>query len=335
MKRKDDLLLEELYQEGIFDRVRGQGSGLLSGAGAALQKVGAKIAGTEAPKISARAEYAKAQQKSLLNSFKRKVESEINDFYNDLKSFKVNPDPNELEKDFPIIAKKIKVIQNLKNYLSDPNKYPKPSTISPDFEVLPPEDSVGQQQSQQQALPSTREKLALPANNRLGLPAPEEKNAAKSNAEFLTARGTQESPQKEPETEPVSGSRSVEEPSSLDKTQAPKQKLINRMPYKGAEYSRDEEGNWIKHIKGSKFGNKQTLDPQRNKNLIKNLNNSSVSYTKKEIPSGSEVASKKAAKIAPKATSTIQAKRTGEAKKGIWGDSYNPFAEFLKGYKLI
>lgn len=335
MKRKDDLLLENLYQEGILDRLRGQGSGLLRGAGATLQKVGSKISGTESPKISARAEYAKAQQKSLLNSFKKKVESEINDFYNDLKSFKVDPDPNQLEKDFPVIAQKLKVIQNLKNYLSDPNKYPKPSTISPDFEVLPPEGVAQQQQTQQKTLPSTGEKLGLPSNNRIGLPAPEEKEAAKSNAEFLAARGTQESPQKEPETSPVSGSQSVEEPSSVDKTQAPKQKPINKMPYKGAEYSRDEEGNWIKHIKGSKFGNKQTLDPQRNKNLIKNLNNSSVSYTKKEIPTGSEVASKKAAIRAPKAKSKIEANRMREAERGIWGDSYNPFAEFLKGYKLI
>jgi hypothetical protein len=331
MKRKDDLLLENLYQEGILDRLRGQGSGLVRGAGAALQKAGAKIAGRETPNISARSEYAKSQQKSLLNSFKKKVQKEIYDFYNDLREFKVDPDLNEVEKNFPIIAQRIKEVENLSNYLSDPEKYPKPSTISPDFDVLPPEGAA----QQQQTLPSTGEKLGLPSNNRLGLPAPEGNEASKANADFLAARGTQESPQKEPETAPVSGSQSVEEPSSVDKTQAPKQKPINRMPYKGAEYSRDEEGNWIKHIKGSKFGNKQTLDTQRNKNLIKNLNNSSVSYTKKEIPSGSEVASKKAAEIAPKATSTIQAKRTREAKKGIWGDSYNPFAEFLKGYKLI
>ena len=122
MKRKDDLLLEQLYQEGIIDRLRGQGSGLGKMAGAGLQKLGAKLSGTEAPKISARGEYAKAQQKSLLNSFKKKVESEINDFYNDLKSFKVNPDPNQMEQDFPVIAQKLKLIQNLRDYLSDPDR---------------------------------------------------------------------------------------------------------------------------------------------------------------------------------------------------------------------
>jgi hypothetical protein len=340
MKRKDDLLLEQLYQEGIIERLRGKGAALVKGAGAGLQKFGSKIAGTEAPKISARAEYAKAQQKSLLNSFKRKVESEIKDFYNDLKTFKVDPDPTQLEKDFPVIAQKLKVIQNLRDYLSDPEKYPKPSTISPDFEVLPPESSAEQKPQQQQSLPSTGEKLALPNNNRMGLPSPEEKDASKSNEEFLAARGVAQTPtQEKPTSSPVSDSQTPEERAGLEQvTQPPKQNPVNRMTYKGAEYSRDEEGNWIKHIKGSKFGNKQPLDAQRNRNLIKNLNSSAVSYTKEEKPVGSEVAAKKAAKRAPMAKSKIEADRLreGDPSKGaLIGDSYNPFAEFLKGYQLV
>ena len=75
MKNKDDLILEQLYQEGILDRIGGQFKGVKAGSGQLLQNLSRKIyqkAGGEAmPPASQTAgqSYAKAQQKSLLDSF--------------------------------------------------------------------------------------------------------------------------------------------------------------------------------------------------------------------------------------------------------------------------
>jgi uncharacterized protein YjbJ (UPF0337 family) len=163
MKRKDEFILEQLYQENIWDRLKGQTSGLKQGAGTFVKNVGGKLSGDTGPRKSARAEYAKAQQTSLLNSFKKKVDNEINDFNNDLKSFKVDPNPNNLEKDFPIIAQRLKEIEKLQTFLKNPSSAPAPSSTSPEtdddietpeFEVLPPEEAP--------TLPSSQERKALP-----------------------------------------------------------------------------------------------------------------------------------------------------------------------------
>lgn len=122
MKNKDDLFLEQLYQEGIWDRLKGQGAGIKQGAGTVLKNIGGKLTGDTTDRPSARGEYAKAQQSSLLKSFVQKVQKEIADFKNDLKIFKVDSDPDSLEKNFPIISQRLKEIEKLEKFLITPNQ---------------------------------------------------------------------------------------------------------------------------------------------------------------------------------------------------------------------
>jgi hypothetical protein len=300
MKNKDVLLLENLYQEGIIDRLKGQGAGIKTGAGTILKNIGSRFAGDKTPKQSAGKEYSKAQQTSLLQSFKKKVEKEIQDFNNDLKSFKVNPNPVELERDFPIIAQRLKEIDKLKSFLDNPaasNATPVTKTepdneISPEFEVLPPEGSDKQQ------LPQSGEKLALPPNKRLGLPSPEEKDASKSNEEFLAARGekapTQETPTQE--EQPV-------------------------QPFKytnGKNYGRDEQG-WYQYLPKAKF-KKQRIS-QKSAEVLD-------AYLKEKEPTGSAKQAQRSSEAGFRTPAEAKAATT-------IGDSHNPFTEFLKGYELI
>jgi hypothetical protein len=321
MKKKDDFLLEQLYQEGILDRLRGQGAGLRQGAGTLLQKAGAKISGQQGPQKSARAEYAKAQQTSLLNTFKRKVDKEIADFNNDLKSFKVNPDPNVLEQDFPIIVQRLKEIENLKNYLLNPDQYDKPSeTISPDFEVMPPEGKEQEQQGTQQALPSSGPRFSLPDKS-----SESEPDAKEANKEFLQARSSN---QQQTTISPSDTETQEPEQQEEPEQQAPvqKQETVNRMPYGKNEYSRREDGSWVQHSKkGSRYGN-MPLNPQRNKQLIQKLNQASVDFKKPNKMTGSQVRGMKAAK---------EGKLPVQKSMETIGDSYNPFSDFLKGYNLL
>jgi excisionase family DNA binding protein len=122
MKNNDDLVLEQLYQEGIWDRLKGQGAGIKQGAGTILKNVGGKLTGDKGERPSARAEYAKAQQSSLLKSFTQKVQKEIADFKEDLKVFKVDSNPDSLQKNFPIIAQRLKEIENLERFLVSPTQ---------------------------------------------------------------------------------------------------------------------------------------------------------------------------------------------------------------------
>jgi hypothetical protein len=128
MKNKDDLFLEQLYQEGIWDRLKGQGAGIKQGAGTVLKNIGGKLTGDTNNRPSARGEYAKAQQSSLLKSFVQKVKKEIEDFKNDLKIFKVDSDPDSLKRNFPIISQRLEEIENLEKFLANPNQTPNVST---------------------------------------------------------------------------------------------------------------------------------------------------------------------------------------------------------------
>jgi hypothetical protein len=311
MKKKDVLLLENLYQEGILDRLKGQGSGIKTGAGTILKNIGSRLTGEKTPKQSAGKEYSKAQQTSLLQSFKKKVEKEIQDFNNDLKSFKVNPNPLELEKDFPIIAQRLKEIDKLKSFLDNPsasNTASEPKTepdneISPEFEVLPPEESDKQQP------PQSGEKLALSDNRRPGLPAPEEKDASKSNKEFLAARGQQEPTQETPTQE------------TPTQEEQPKQPLKPIQPFKytnGKTYGRDEQG-WYQYLPKAKF-KKQRISQKSADVLNAYLNEKESTGSAKQAERASAAGFRTPAEA--KAATTI-------------GDSHNPFAEFLKGYELI
>ena len=126
MKSKDDLVLEQLYQEGIIDRLSGQFKGVKAGTAQVLQNLGRKIyqkAGGEGmpePSQTAGQSYAKAQQKSLLNSFIKKTNNEIEDFKKDLLAMGVSGDPEEIKRTHPIIAQRLKQVESLLNYLNNP-----------------------------------------------------------------------------------------------------------------------------------------------------------------------------------------------------------------------
>jgi hypothetical protein len=136
MKTKDDLLLEHLYQEGILDRLKGQYSGIKAGAKQGLQNIGKSLyqkmggEGTDKPSPSAGQSYAKAQQSSLLQSFIKKTNKEIEDFKSDLLSMGVSGDPKEIIKTHPIIAQKIQQTEKLLKFLQDPsNPLPEPPPL--------------------------------------------------------------------------------------------------------------------------------------------------------------------------------------------------------------
>jgi hypothetical protein len=371
MKNKDVLLLENLYQEGIIDRLKGQGAGIKTGASVLGQKFKDKtvsaLGGTPQKRSGETAgqAYSKAQQTSLLQSFKKKVEKEIQDFNNDLKSFKVNPDPVQLEKDFPIIAQRLKEIDKLKSFLDNPsasNATPATKTepdneISPEFEVLPPEGS-----DKQQALPSSGEKMALPA--------PEEKDASKSNEEFLAAREENKKPTSviPPPPLPIINNKTTAEEikseisirksalDSYDYGEDLNKKIENEISYLEKELQNREsqiassqeaptQGEQptqplkpiqpFKYTNGKNYGRDeqgwyQYLPKAKFKKQRISQKSAEVldAYLKEKEPTGS-------AKQAQRASET-GFRTPAEAKAATTiGDSYNPFTEFLKGYELI
>jgi hypothetical protein len=137
MKSKDDLILEQLYQEGIIDRLGGQFKGVKAGGGQLLQNLGRKIyqkAGGEAMPAATQTAgqaYAKAQQTSLLNSFTKKANKEIEDFKSDLLALGVSGDPEEIKKTHPVIAQRIKQVESLLRYLNNPTSVPPPAAEAP------------------------------------------------------------------------------------------------------------------------------------------------------------------------------------------------------------
>ena len=378
MKKKDVLILENLYQEGIIDRLKGQGSGIKTGAGTILKNIGSGLSGDKTPKQSAGKEYSKAQQTSLLQSFKKKVEREIQDFNNDLKSFKVNPDPVQLEKDFPIIAQRLKEIDKLKSFLDNPsasNATPASKTepdneISPDFEVLPPEGSDKQPSST-----SSGEKLALPANNRMGLLAPEEKNASKSNEEFLASRGENKKPKSviPPPPLPIINNKTTSEEikseisirksalDSYDYGEDLNKKVKNEISYLEKELQNRESqiaSSQESPTQESPTQVEQPKQPLKPVQPFKYTNGKTYGRDEQGWYQYLPKAKFKKQRISQKSAEVLDAylkeeEPTGSAKQAqraseagfrtpaeakaatTIGDSHNPFAEFLKGYELI
>lgn len=136
MKSADQRLLEEAYDkvnEGIWDRLKGMGSGIKAGAGALTQNVKNKaitaMGGTapEGPQQTTGQAYAKAQQGSLLNSFIKKATKEIADFKNDLSKMGITQSDAELRKaGLTDIADKIKGVEGLLTYLQNPQAQQQP-----------------------------------------------------------------------------------------------------------------------------------------------------------------------------------------------------------------
>ncbi len=132
-EKKDNLLLENLYQEGIWDRLKGQGAGIKAGAstlGQGLKNKAISALGgtpTKEPSNTAGQTYAKAQQSSLLKSFQSKIKKEIDDFKNDLKKFKVDPDEKDFSTTFPTIAQKLQELDKLEKFLQNPTSEATPT----------------------------------------------------------------------------------------------------------------------------------------------------------------------------------------------------------------
>ena len=143
MKNKDDLILEQLYQEGIIDRLGSQFKGVKAGGAQVLQNLGRKLyqkAGGEGmpePSQTAGQAYAKAQQKSLLNSFIKKANNEIEDFRKDLLAMGVSGDPEEIKKTHPAIAQRLKQVESLLNYLNNPSTTPAEEAPAPAEATVP------------------------------------------------------------------------------------------------------------------------------------------------------------------------------------------------------
>lgn len=81
--------MEQAYaevNEGIWDRLKGMGSGIAAGAKQGIAQLGHKVGGGPAPSSnkSMGQSYAQAQQQSLFLSFENKVKKEIAEFEKDM-----------------------------------------------------------------------------------------------------------------------------------------------------------------------------------------------------------------------------------------------------------
>jgi hypothetical protein len=141
MKSKDQLLLEEAYNqvnEGIWDRLKGMGSGIKAGTGALTQNVKNKAItalggqAPQGPQQTTGQAYAKAQQTSLLNSFIKKATKEIADFQNDIKKLGINQTDADLRAaGLTDIADKIKGVEGLLAYLQNPQAQQSQQQVQP------------------------------------------------------------------------------------------------------------------------------------------------------------------------------------------------------------
>jgi hypothetical protein len=111
-------------EEGIWDRLKGMGSGLKAGASVVGQNLKNKavtaLGGTvtASPSATTGQAYAKAQQGSLLNSFIKKSNKEIADFKNDLSKMGITQSDADLRASgLTEIADKIKAMEDLVQFL--------------------------------------------------------------------------------------------------------------------------------------------------------------------------------------------------------------------------
>ena len=121
MNKKDQLLLEqayeEIYNEGIWDRLKGTGAGIKSALGAGIKNVGSKLSGEKPTGPTMGQAYAKSQQKSIFNSFLSKSQTEIKNFEADIQKLG-GADLAALKKSHPEIEQKINAIKGLMKYLA-------------------------------------------------------------------------------------------------------------------------------------------------------------------------------------------------------------------------
>jgi hypothetical protein len=123
--RNDDVLLNEayaqVYNEGILDRLKGQAAGIGSGLKQGVQNIAGKIAGAAGADVKTSGKtmggaYANAQQTSLLNSFIKKAQKELNDFVNDMSKMGAN-NIEDVKKTHPQIAQQMQQVNGVIEYL--------------------------------------------------------------------------------------------------------------------------------------------------------------------------------------------------------------------------
>jgi hypothetical protein len=345
MRNNDDLLLEQLYQEGIWDRLKGQGAGIKQGAGTLMKNIGGKLTGDTADRPSARTEYAKAQQGSLLKSFVQKVQQEIADFKNDLKLFKVDPNPDTLQKDFPIIAQRLKEIENLEKFLTNPTQTstttpevkttsqpeptsePTPETSKPTTNVQGYLDIKGAADYLKISETELQNKAAtgkIKSTIVSGKPLFRKEDLDNSNkTPEPTQQKTEEVPQQKTQEQPKKPKGEITPVRGTSKTAIESPKKNDTVEHGIFKYVYDGK-NWV--VLSSKKGKTKKAEIIKNPNLIETLNqkwskqkNAPVKTTKK--PSG---VTRTETKVGPTKT-----------RYSYKNESYNPFNEFLKECNLL
>jgi hypothetical protein len=136
--RNDDVLLNEayskIYNEGIWDRLKGQASGIGAGLKQGVQNVAGKIAGATGANVQTSGKtmggaYANAQQTSLLNSFIKKAQGELNDFINDMSKMGAGS-IQDVQKTHPQIAQQMQQVNGVIEFLKQSAAGQKPEATA-------------------------------------------------------------------------------------------------------------------------------------------------------------------------------------------------------------
>lgn len=145
--RKDDLLLSEaysqVYNEGIWDRLKGQASGIGAGLKQGAQNLTGKLASATGNKVEPSGKtmggsYANAQQTSLLNSFIKKAQKEVDDFNNDMSKMGAG-NIQDVQKTHPQIAQQMQQVNDLIAYLKNPQNATPQAPAAGDMKEEPKE----------------------------------------------------------------------------------------------------------------------------------------------------------------------------------------------------
>lgn len=118
---RDLEIIYEQINEGIWDRLKGQGAGIKAGFKQGVQNVAANVANKLGANVATSGQtmgqaYAKSQQKSIFNSFVQKAQKEIQEFEQDMIKLG-KQDLNALKASHPEIEQLIKSYKTLLVYL--------------------------------------------------------------------------------------------------------------------------------------------------------------------------------------------------------------------------
>lgn len=163
--------LSDPLEEGIWDRVKGLGSGIKAGASILGQNLKDKavsaLGGTPQQRSGETAgqAYAKAQQGSLKNSFIKKATKEIEDFKNDLKVMGIKQTDAELRTaGLTEIADKLKAMEDLVNFLQTQKASPSTQS-SASSQSNTTTNTQASSNTQQQSVPNIPTSPVTPTNN--------------------------------------------------------------------------------------------------------------------------------------------------------------------------